>query len=593
MSDFNKDKKMEHPDQDEILDLDDVLFPGREASAHRQDDKKEETDLREPVSEEENDTSSEGSAPDGETDSISETAYDDGEAEVSSGEPDSDGETVNALEHPDDGEEQETVDKDEISETMPEDTSETGEPKQEEVKKEPSILDELEFISHESVRDKSKMAEGEEIDDELVSKKKTKRRSVDAEEALKEKSLKIARKNLPVIIIVIAVIIVLLVLLSRGLKTWKANKAAENMEQPVSAQEYEKDQHEEINTLLKNYYEAYADGDTETILQYAYPMSDSEKSYIQMYSEYVDEYRNITCYTKTLAGEDTYIVSVSFDVKYKGVDTAAPGMDFFYVRSSGEGSVYIDNTYSPFNLLYQEYTLDQSILQVIQDYEAGEDVIALQAGVQTKYEQVLEQDENLRVMIEETLANAVAAWTAEHESAMQQKEQEAAQQVQEETAAEEQAAAEQAAAEQAAAETAETENKAWVYVNDTVNIRQEPNETSAVLASATKGSQIRQLAVTNNGWCKVKTGEIVGYIKAEYISAEQTTSSSGTISEGKTIELTSSVNIRSSMSESSERVGLAYAGETVTVIMSYSEGWTKVNWNGQTGYIRTDVLEGM
>lgn len=462
-----------------------------------------------------------------------------------------------------------------------------------EKKKEPDILDELEFISHESVRDKSKMAEGEPIADEMVSRKKTKRRSVDAEEALKEKSLKIARKNLPLIIIVVVVVIVLLCLLSYAVKTRMAKKAAENMEQPVSAQEYEKDQYDQINTLLADYYAAYADGDTETILQYAYPMSDSEKSYIQMYSEYIDSYENITCYTKTTPDEESYIVSASFDVKYKDVDTAAPGMDFFYIRTDSDGSVYIDNIYSPFNLLYQEYTLDQSIVQLIQDYEGGEDIIALQAGVQTNYEQVLGQDEKLRTMVEQTLANAVSTWNSEHESELQQKAAEAAQQVQEETQAEEQAAAEQAAAEQAAAERAETENKAWVYVNDTVNIRQEPDESSAVLASAAKGSQIRQLAVTNNGWCKVKTGEIVGYVKAEFISTEQTTSSSGSITEGKTIELTSSVNIRSSMSESSERVGLAYAGETVTVVMSYSEGWTKVNWNGKTGYIRTDVLAGM
>ena len=67
-------------------------------------------------------------------------------------------------------------------------------------------------------------------------------------------------------------------------------------------------------------------------------------------------------------------------------------------------------------------------------------------------------------------------------------------------------------------DTAETEQKAWVYATETVNIRQEANEQSAVLASAVKGSELRQLAVTANGWSKVKTGEIVGYIKSEYIS---------------------------------------------------------------------------
>ena len=57
------------------------------------------------------------------------------------------------------------------------------------------------------------------------------------------------------------------------------------------------------------------------------------------------------------------------------------------------------------------------------------------------------------------------------------------------------------------------------------------------------------------------------------------------------MRLEDTVNIRSSMSEDSDRVGTAYAGETVTVVMSYAEGWTKVNWNGKTGYIKSSLLQ--
>ena len=66
----------------------------------------------------------------------------------------------------------------------------------------------------------------------------------------------------------------------------------------------------------------------------------------------------------------------------------------------------------------------------------------------------------------------------------------------------------------------ETEQKAWVYATETMNIRQEPNEQSAVLASALQGSELRQLAVTSDGWSKVKTGDIVGYVKTEYVTTQ-------------------------------------------------------------------------
>ena len=44
------------------------------------------------------------------------------------------------------------------------------------------------------------------------------------------------------------------------------------------------------------------------------------------------------------------------------------------------------------------------------------------------------------------------------------------------------------------------------------------------------------------------------------------------------------------MNESAELVGTTAVGDSIKVILSYAEGWTKVEWNGTTGYIRTDLL---
>ena len=57
------------------------------------------------------------------------------------------------------------------------------------------------------------------------------------------------------------------------------------------------------------------------------------------------------------------------------------------------------------------------------------------------------------------------------------------------------------------------------------------------------------------------------------------------------ITIQESINIREGMSTDSAKIGTAYQGEKVTVIMSYAEGWTKVKWNNKTGYIRTDLLQ--
>ena len=44
------------------------------------------------------------------------------------------------------------------------------------------------------------------------------------------------------------------------------------------------------------------------------------------------------------------------------------------------------------------------------------------------------------------------------------------------------------------------------------------------------------------------------------------------------------------MDKSSSKVAVAYAGETVEVVMSYSEGWTKVKYKNKEGYILTELL---
>ena len=170
-------------------------------------------------------------------------------------------------------------------------------------KEKSDILEELEFISEESVKDKSRMAEGKPISHEFVSKKKTLRRSVDAREAKKEKSVAFMRRNIAFVGIGCLVVVVGVSAAAIGVKNMKAKKAAANKNQALSAQEYETDQYAEINTLMENYYASYASGNTGEMLEFANPISDMEKSYISMYSQYIEKYNNITCYTKTGADD--------------------------------------------------------------------------------------------------------------------------------------------------------------------------------------------------------------------------------------------------------------------------------------------------
>lgn len=377
--------------------------------------------------------------------------------------------------------------------------------------------------------------------------------------------------------------------------------ATETETQTVASDEFQVDAYPEVNDLINRYYTAYADGDNDTLETLATPLSDNEKSYITVFSQYVDGYQNVKCYTKQGLDAKSYLVSVYVEIKFTDVDTVAPGLDFFYVRTNDDGSLYIDNLYSQYNLKIQENALDTSVQSLISEFESGEDVIALQQEVQEKYDQAVASDEKLAAVISTTIPNAVSEWAQANRNSEETETPEEA--VTEETEIPEETET------QVPEETETTEENGGdeqtqetVYALDTVNVRAQADTSAEKLGSLGKGTAIARTG-TEGEWSIVDYGGTTGYIMTEYLTtdrsqvpedeadADETDTSAGSLAEGTVVRLSNTVNIRSSMSETADRIGTAYAGEEVTVVMSYAEGWTRVTWNGETGYIKTSLLQ--
>ena len=51
------------------------------------------------------------------------------------------------------------------------------------------------------------------------------------------------------------------------------------------------------------------------------------------------------------------------------------------------------------------------------------------------------------------------------------------------------------------------------------------------------------------------------------------------------------VNIRKIASEGADKIGVCYPGDTLEILMKQADGWTRVSYQGQTGYVRSDVLK--
>ena len=283
--------------------------------------------------------------------------------------------------------------------------------------------------------------------------------------------------------------------------------------------------------MIEQYYTAYAAGDFDTLQTLAEPFSNHELAYMEVLSQYVESYQNMEYYTKSGLEEDSYLVNVCLEMKFEGVETVAPGLDFFYVTTREDGTLYIDNTYGQYNMENKENPLNAEIHNLINEHEVQEDVTELVAKIAEKYKKAIEADADLNIMVNETIPTAVEEWM---EGVIEA---------------------------EANSEALETENTD-TEIPTTEVVDNEETEIPTTENTDTESSEVSQP-------------------ETDYISFE----------EGKVIKLKEATKVREGKSTDTGLVATLYEGEKVTVVKSYEEGWTKVKWDDNTGYIRSDLLQ--
>ena len=280
----------------------------------------------------------------------------------------------------------------------------------------------------------------------------------------------------------------------------------------------------ELNLLVEEYFMAYATDDLETLESIAYPISNNEKSYIGVFSDYIEEYQNIKCYTKSGLTDGSYLVSVYYELKFYNVSTAAPGLEFFYVETDAEGILYINNLYSSYNFSRTENELDPNINAIIIKYEQTDDMAALLEEVEDAYSEAVSSDLDLAEMITTTIPSAMAEWLetisensdSEDEKATDSAAEDEATEIVSEEATE--AALEEATetvTEEATEEASEV-TKTTVRATTNVYIRSTPSTDSKALSKALKGEEYTKVGEEGD-WTIIEYNDGTAYIKSEYL----------------------------------------------------------------------------
>jgi hypothetical protein len=96
----------------------------------------------------------------------------------------------------------------------------------------------------------------------------------------------------------------------------------------------------EINSLIQDYYAAKISCDIDKMKQMSSnPSAVISAEILQGLIEGIEEYRNITCYTKKSMIEGSYIVYAFHEIKFFGIETPAPSLSRIYVITDKDGNL--------------------------------------------------------------------------------------------------------------------------------------------------------------------------------------------------------------------------------------------------------------
>lgn len=327
----------------------------------------------------------------------------------------------------------------------------------------------------------------------------------------------------------------------------------------------------ELFTLICTYYTAYAYGDVETIKSISNYLSETDEIRIQAMSEYVESYPAVQIYTKPGPIADSYLAYVCYQMTVTNFEESMPGMETFYVCTNDEGKLYLN-----------EGEVSEEELEYIRKVNLQDDVVELNNRVNVECSDIFKSNADLYYYIQE-IVKEVQKSTGEVLAAQVSEATEAPSEGNSSTETGNEATP---APTEVPVQT-EPEEPIYAKATTTVNVRVSDSEQADKAGKVAGGTKVEVLAQQVNGWTKIKTSDLEGFIKSEYLQLMNTANSADAIG---SVTATSNVNVRMFANEGADRLGVLAGGETVE-LLGKENGWCKINYNGQIGYVKEDYVQ--
>ena len=157
-----------------------------------------------------------------------------------------------------------------------------------------------------------------------------------------------------------------------------------------------------------------------------------------------------------------YVVFVSYDLKFQGIDTPAPGLSELYVMKDKNGDWMIHNDES-----------DEDVQECLEKTRQEKDVQELIAQQEEQYDQALESDEELSAYLAQLGEETNTALMAD--------------------------------------------DGEMLTASQDCNVRAEASTASKVLGRLQAGDQVKKLENTDNGWIKIEYKGEEAYVHADLL----------------------------------------------------------------------------
>jgi uncharacterized protein YgiM (DUF1202 family) len=121
-------------------------------------------------------------------------------------------------------------------------------------------------------------------------------------------------------------------------------------------------------------------------------------------------------------------------------------------------------------------------------------------------------------------------------------------------------------------------------IEDDVAVRSGPSTAYRAIGYLDEGDTVTYLGTSGSSWYQVQFGSRIAYVHASdvWLKGSGSTSSTGGI-----VYASYSVRVYEEPTTSSDMLGYLYAGDTATRTGKSSNGWTRIDFDGEDGYVQT------